>query len=427
MSLSPKQIDKLADNYIIGLYEELEREVIADIARRVSKTGRYTETAELMAKAMREQGFSTGRIQREVMKLLRADPDYKRSVAQTTKEYKQYISNVIRDTVTKAANLGDRLIGAAGDMAFNDDLKAWKDNGVDLTKPSGLGRLFDSFKKQTKGELRNITNTMAFKSTALGTVGVTNAVQRALDMAVLKTSTGTFSYNQAVKDVITEMARSGLRSVDYASGRSYQLDTAARMCVRTACSQLAGKITEENLKKTGQDLVYVSAHPGARPTHAQWQGKVYYFFEERPVKGYHWIGDNEPVNGGQGCGYGQMLGLKGINCTHEFYPYFEGTSVIPEFTEHEPVTYKGKEMTYYEATQEQRRQERAIRATKREIEACEVLGEDTAQLKAKLQMQSKEYKRFSEIADLRPKPERTQVIKGTSDLTKTTTYRKNSK
>lgn len=427
MSLSPKQIDKLADKYIIGLYEELERNVIADIARRVQKTGRYTETAELMAKAMREQGFSTGRIQREVMKMLRADPEYKRNVAQTTKEYKQYIMNIIRDTVTKAGLEGDKLIGTAGDMAFNDDLKAWKQNGIDLEKPSGLSRTIDAFRKQTKGELKNITNTLAFKGTNIGTVGVVNAVQRALDMAVLKTSTGAFSYNQAVLDVIKEMAHNGLRSVDYASGKSYQLDTAARMCVRTACSQLAGKVTEANLKATGQDLVYVSAHAGSRPTHAQWQGKVYYFYEDRPVKGYHWIGDDEPVNGGQGCGYGQMLGLKGINCMHEFYPYFEGATVIPEFTEHEPITYKGKEMSYYEATQEQRRQERAIRATKREIEACDVLGADTSQLKAKLQKQNKDYREFSEHAELRPKTERMQVKRGTSDLTKTSTYRKKQK
>ena len=36
----------------------MEDEVIADIARRVKKTGRYTETAELMAKSMAEQGYS---------------------------------------------------------------------------------------------------------------------------------------------------------------------------------------------------------------------------------------------------------------------------------------------------------------------------------------------------------------------------------
>ena len=56
-ALTPEQIDILVDKYIIGLYQGMEREIIADIARRVKKTGRYTETAELMAKSMVEQGI----------------------------------------------------------------------------------------------------------------------------------------------------------------------------------------------------------------------------------------------------------------------------------------------------------------------------------------------------------------------------------
>ena len=66
-------MDILADKYVMSLYYSLEDEVIADVARRVKKTGRYTETAELMAKSMREQGYSTAKIQAEVMKRIRAD------------------------------------------------------------------------------------------------------------------------------------------------------------------------------------------------------------------------------------------------------------------------------------------------------------------------------------------------------------------
>ena len=63
----------------------MEDEVIADIARRVKKTGRYTETAELMAKSMEEQGYSAEKIQAEVMKMLRADRAYQMAVSENTK------------------------------------------------------------------------------------------------------------------------------------------------------------------------------------------------------------------------------------------------------------------------------------------------------------------------------------------------------
>lgn len=396
--LTSKQIDIIADKYIAGLYDDLEREVIADIARRVQKTGRYTETAELMAKAMREQGYSTARIQREVMKKLRADPDYKRSVAQTTKEYKQMIKNIIRDTVKKAAAAGNALVGAAGDMAWNDDLQVWKAQNIDLTRPSSLSNLYQAFKRQTKDQLRNITKTTGFKGTALGTTGVLNAYQRSMDLAVLKLSTGTFSYDQVVKDVIHELAQSGLRSIDYANGRSYHIDTAARMVVRTGASQLAGRITEMNIEKTGVELVYVDAHAGARPSHAEWQGQVYAY------KG----GSKKYPDFVSSTDYGSVTGLKGVNCTHNFYPYWEG-SPIPAYKEPDPVNVNGKEYTYYEATQEQRKQERAIRATKREIEGLKAVGENYTELSAKLRVQNKNYKEFSAAVGIRAKDNRLMI------------------
>lgn len=398
MGLTSKQIDIIADKYVGGLYDDLEREVIADIARRVKKTGRYTETAELMAKAMREQGYNTAKIQREVMKQLRADKEYKRNVAQTTKEYKQYIKNIIKDTVYNAIKAGDKLIGSAGDMAWNDDLQVWKAQNIDLKKPNNLNQLYQAFKLQTKQQLRNITQSTGFVGTILGTTGVLNMYQRSMDLALLKLSTGTFSYDQVVKDLVHQLAQSGLRSIDYASGRSYHIDTAARMVVRTASSQLAGKITEMNIEKTGVELVYVDAHAGARPSHAIWQGKVY---------SYNGTSKKYP-DFVKSTDYGSVTGLKGANCTHNFYPYWEG-SPIPKFEEPEPIKVNGKEYTRYEATQEQRKMERGIRATKREIEANEALGYDTKDLKSKLNKQTREYNQFSNAADLRPKKNRLNV------------------
>ena len=376
----------------------MEREVIADIARRVKKTGRYTETAELMAKAMREQGYNTAKIQREVLKTLRADKSYKSTVAQNTKAYKQFIKNIIKDTVYKAALAGDKLIGSAGDMAWNDDLRVWKAHNIDIKKPNNLNQLYQAFKLQTKQQLRNITQSTGFKGTLLGTTGVLNMYQRSMDLALLKLSTGTFSYDQVVKDLVHQLAQSGLRSIDYASGRSYHIDTAARMVVRTASSQLAGKITEMNIEKTGVELVYVDAHAGARPSHAIWQGKVYSY------KG----SSKKYPNFVEATNYGDVTGLKGANCTHNFYPYWEG-SPIPKFEEPEPVKVNGKEYTRYEATQQQRKMERGIRATKREIEALNEIGYDTTDFNKKLNSQLREYNQFSKAVDIRPKKNRLNV------------------
>lgn len=406
-------MDVLIDKYIIGLYQNLEDEVIADIARRVKKTGRYTETAELMAKSMVEQGYSAEKIQAEVMKILRADKQLQMEIAENTKAYKQEIQNIIKQTVKEAKEAGNNVVAEAGNMAWNNDLSMWSEHGVDLNKPNTMSQMTEAFQKQTNRELRNLTRTTGFKNTVFGITGVLNAYQREMDLALLKVSTGAFSYDQAVNDCVHRLAQSGLRSIDYANGRTYQLDTAVRMSVRTGMSQLAGKVMEENLKSSGQDLVITSQHMGSRPEHAPWQNKVFsYSGKSKKYPDFF-----------KETGYGTAAGLKGVNCTHDFYPFWEGASVIPDdIVEPDPVAVNGREYTYYQATQQQRKMERGIRATKREIEAQRAIGGDTTELQAQLRKQTTDYHMFSKDVGIRAKDNRLRVASGSSDLKKTKSY-----
>lgn len=388
----------------MSLFTDFEDEVIADIARRVKKTGRYTETAELMAKSMREQGYSPVQIQKEVMKHLRANKEYQMFVAENTKAYKEEVREIINQTVKEAKRAGDELVAQAGEMSWNSDLSMWAEHGVDLKKPNSMSQLKKAFALQTANELKNLTRTMGFKNVNTGTEGILSAYQRELDLAVIKVSTGTFSYDQAVKDCVERLAKSGLRHIDYESGRTYQLDTAVRNAVRTGCSQLAGKIMEENLKSSGQDLVITSQHLGSRPEHAPWQNKVFsYSGKNRKYPDFF-----------KETGYGTVTGLKGVNCCHDFYPFWEGASVVPkDLKEPDPVMINGKEYTYYQCTLKQRSMERDIRALKREINACEALSIDSQELNSKLKQKMSEYRKFSDSANLKPKRNRLRVVSHT--------------
>lgn len=412
--LSKEQVEILTDKYITKLYDDLEREVIADIARRVKKMERFTETAELQAMAMREQGYSASRIQYEVHKILNADKDYQKQLAENTKEYKQEIKKIIEETEQEAAKAGDMLVATAGDMSWNDDMQAWKKHDIDLKKPNGLKQLYSGIARQTNDELKNITQSTGFRGTTLGTTGVLNAYRRAMDLATVKMATGAFSYQTAVKDCIKMLSDSGLRSIDYASGRSYQLDTAARMCIRTGMNQLAGKIMQMNLTQTDTPLVYVDAHAGSRPEHAVWQGQVYAYNPDGILRDGSKAGEKYDDFFNE-TDYGSVTGLMGANCAHHFYPYWEGDP-IPEYTEPDPIEIDGKTYTYYEATQEMRRQERNIRKTKRELEAMNTLGEDTSALKKKLGQQEKAYRSFSEKSKINPRNYALTVYKGTSKM-----------
>ena len=383
----------------------MENDVIADISRRVKKTGRLTETAELMAKSMVEQGYSANKIRAEVMRAMRADKALQDEIAMNTKEYKQFVTDEIKATVRKAKLAGNDLVADAGMMAYNNDLSMWEQAGQSLSKPNSLGQIMDAFRKQTANELRNLTRTTGFKGTVLQPV--MSAYQREMDMALVKLATGTFSYDQICNDVVHNLAQSGLRTIDYASGRSYQLDTAARMSVRTGMSQLSGRVTEANIESTGVDLVITSQHMGSRPDHAEWQNKVFCY--KGKTKKY--------PNFVEATGYGTVTGLKGANCSHDFYPYWEGISIKePDLKEPAPVMVDGKEYDYYSATQKQRSMERNIRATKREIEAQKAIGGDTSVLRANLRKQTADYHRFSNDVGIRAKDNRLHVVGGSTSI-----------
>lgn len=395
MSLTQDQIDTLADKYIINLYKNLEREVIGDITRRVKGAERWTETAEIQVKHLRELGYSPKEIQAEVLKNLRANQEYRDWLAENTLQHKQEVKQIIEDTVKEAKKNGDKLVAEAGEMSWNDDLSMWEAAGQDLSKPNNLAQIVEAFKKQTNQELRNLTKTMGFKGTTLE--NISTVFQKELDQAVVKVASGSFSYDQAVKDCIRTLSKSGLRTIDYASGRTYQLDTASRMCIRTCVSQLSGKITEANIEKTDVKLVITSQHIGARPEHVVWENQVF-SYDGKSKKYPDFVSST---------GYGSVEGLKGANCTHEFYPFWEGISEIPEDkVEPDPVEVDGTTYTYYEATQKQRQMERSIRADKRERDALATIGEDTTEIQNRISKKTNDYHAFSSAVGIRAKDNR---------------------
>lgn len=420
---------------IVPLFQYLEKEVIADIARRIAKTLTYSRTAELQAIAMMKLGYSPARIRKEAMKMLNADPDFRKAVAKNTLEYKREVRKIINDITRAAYKANEEIVAGAGNMSWANDLSVWKEAGKELTDNSYLKELMDAFTAQTNGELKNMTQTTGFK-TMSGYEGIENAYRRELDKAVIKICSGTFSQDKVVRDVVHDLAQSGLRSIDFASGYSMQLDTAARLAVRTGCHQLAGKIQDENIKQTGENLVYVSKHWGARNTgtghanHEQWQGRVYFikegkdYSEEAKRIGQDYITDLWRATGYSvdGAHESDPTGLYGYNCRHRHYVWFEGASSFPKNhyeKEPAPVTIDGKTYDYYAMTQKMRAMERNIRSLKREKEAEEALGDDTRELQVKIKEKTAKYKEFCKTCGVPEETSRLRYECGTADLKKT--------
>lgn len=387
---------------------------------------------------MRDLGYSPARIRKEAMKILNADKNYRQTVAKNTLEYKKDIKQLIEDITKRAYLEGDMLIAAAGRMAWVDDLSIWKSAGKSLKGKSFLSQLVNAMAEQTRGVMKNLTRTTAF-STQSGMESIKNLYQNELDKATIKICSGTFSQEKVMNDLIHELSQSGLRTVNFDTGRSMQLDTAAKLAVRTGCHQLSGKVHNQNMKDTGCNLMYVAEHEGARnvgtgiANHEEWQGKVYYvrpgkdYSEEASRVGQDQIRDiwEETGYSPDGAYVNDPRGLYGYNCRHTCYVWFEGISEKPEpIKKIEPISYKGKTYDRYAVTQKMRAMERGIRALKREKAALTSLGMDTKEISVKIKEHIYEYGKFCDAAKVPHSKYNIRYDGSSGDLTKTKAYQR---
>ena len=327
--LTPEQLAHCADD-IVNLYAQLEEEIVRDIARRIAKTGTMTDTGIWQAQHMQELGT----LHSEVLS----------SVAKYSDKTESELKKLFED---------------AGVTATEYDNEIYRQNGLNpksLKVSDVQMQLLEAGFRKTQGNLSNLTLTTAVSSQT--------SFINACSLAELKASSGAFTPQQAIADAIKQVAQDGAYVI-YPSGHRDRLDVAVRRNVMTGIGQTTGQICLSNAQELGCDLMEITAHAGARPSHAAWQGQIVSLSGQR---GYLSLSD---------IGYGTGDGFKGWNCRHDWYPYFEGSSRMYSAKDLEELNAKnieypdGSMHTLYEAEQQQRAFERKIRATKRTLAACD--------------------------------------------------------
>lgn len=103
---------------------------------------------------------------------------------------------------------------------------------------------------------------------------------------------------------VTRLANSGLETIDYISGTKTTIDAALRRHIVSQANQARNRLLMQRMDEWEWDLVFVDAHFGARPSHAEWQGKVY----SRSGRSTEY----PPLV--ESTGYGTVTGLCGANC-----------------------------------------------------------------------------------------------------------------
>lgn len=360
-------------------FSDLEERIMLDIVRRIKKTGEITSTAD----------WQINRLQ---------------SLGDSSEETEKAIKTALNASYPDMFELYDKVID--WEYVRNKDVyEQINEKFIPYAENHQLQQITEGLIRQTKGELENITQSLGFYlDYGAGRRVLTplaEVYQKTLDSAMYDITSGAFDYNSVLRRTVTQLTNSGLRSVDYASGRADRVDVAARRAVMTGITQLTGHISDMNAEKLGTEYFEVAWHAGARPTHQIWQGKVYTKEELVTV-----------------CGLGTVTGLEGANCYHERYPFFPGLSErnwtdewleAKNREENMPKEFKGKQYTLYEAKQKQRQMERVMRAQRQKVKLMQAGGADADEVlltKCKYQAQLDEYGTFSSKMNLSQERER---------------------
>lgn len=342
--LTPEYLNHCTD-HLLGLYDELDRAIIADISRRIVKTGGITATAEHQIDKVQQSGMLLSDVTKEVATVTRFSEE------EIERLFNEAGIVGMQNDVKPLILAGQQVIPG---MERNSPLPVLNGEVVGLNLSPAMKQVLEAAIAKTKGDLRNLTMTTG--------VTASSSYLEAVNAAYMKVQSGAFTYQQAIREAVKEAAVGG-NHVSYPSGRLDQLDTAVRRSVLTGLNQTCGKLTELYGKDLGCEYYETSAHGGARPSHAVWQGRV--FKIEGATADY--------PNFEESTGYGTGAGLCGWNCRHSFYPFWPGIS-SPAYTkemldsyDRPKYSFNGDKLTEYEVSQLMRECERKIRESKREV------------------------------------------------------------
>lgn len=238
--LTPRYLESAPDA-MVDLYSEVEADILADMARRIARYDFFIPAAEHQLRVLEEMGAEQTYILRRLAEL----------TGRSEAELRQ-------------------LFEVSGGKALVSDQADYRRAGLHppaLNTSQELQQVLSAGLRQTQGLFTNLTRTTALDSG--------ERFRAVLDRAWLQVSTGGFDANTAIRNAIKELTRQGLTTVDYASGRTMSVEAAVRMNVVTGVNQTALRLQDTLADEMDSDLVETTAHSGARPSHARWQGQVF--------------------------------------------------------------------------------------------------------------------------------------------------------
>lgn len=244
--MTPEELEKLPKP-LERTMTALELSIMSEIVERIKEAAQITPVIDWLLVRLTAIGESKTRL--------------KRLIGEAVKEADLQVDDIYEQAARSGFVRNRAIYEVAG-----KDYERYEDN-------QWLQQAVDAARRQTKDTLRpmeNITQTTGFNVPMGGGKKVftplSEYLERSLDKAMMGITTGAKTYSQAIGDVIDEMTASGVRTVDYASGKSDRIEVAARRAVMTGVAQMTKQVSDKNAEELGTDHWEVDWHMGARNT-----------------------------------------------------------------------------------------------------------------------------------------------------------------
>ena len=345
--LSEEVKERLAER-LSHRIEKVNTYILRDIANKLDEIGKLNPTSAYKFAQMLKYGGDFNKIINELKK---------------TNKLNQKEIDEIYEEVAKTNYLSSKELYEIKNKGF-----------IPYNENKELIQQVNTLRDITKNAYKNFSATSVVGYTIKDQEGnlifksIGDTYRDVIDEAVLSVYQGKNVFDREVRRIIKQLGQSGLKTVDYESGRTRRLDSATRMNIQGAIRDLENNIQLVIAEQTDSDGIEISVHEYPAPDHEPIQGHQFYKEEYEKLQN----GDDfEDVDGIEFKGIKRHIGE--YNCYHNIFAITVGISkprysktMLKEVIDrnNKPIEIDGKEYTKYECSQLQRKLETEIRKQK---------------------------------------------------------------
>lgn len=408
------------------LSDEILEKVIARLTNRIEQGNTYV--LEQIGKSIKKIGTLSPSKAQQLGQLIKYGGDYDKitkKLAEITKMNVKDIKEIFEEVAKSDYQFAKQFYDYR-----NKKFIPYEQNKVLKTQVEALANA-------TAKEYANLSRTLAFTRQVNGKVVATplsKMYNEVLDKAILSVVQGKTTFQEEMYSTIKELASSGLKTIDYDTGRTMRLDSAVRMQMRGALRNLHNETQQVIGKEYDADGVEISVHLNPAPDHALVQGRQ--FSTNKYDKNGKLIkkGEFEKFQNDEDAkSYDGMLfpaiseetghdrrAISQYNCYHYTFAIILGVNK-PEYSNEQlqkiiddnekGFEYEDKHYTNYEGTQLQRALETEIRKAKDEQITARAAGipEDISNAQKRITMLTSKYRELIKTSSLKSELERARV------------------